>query len=415
MKIILVSVGTRGDMEPFLGIALLLKERGEDVVCAFPGQFRKLAEDAGIRFASLGVKYIELLDSKAGKDAMGGASGIRKFLGTIRLAFSQGEANKELLFRQKEIIENEQPKRIIYNGKAVYPILWGLNKPGKTVFVSPVPYMHYVKGHTHVAFNNNFGGFFNKLSFSLAYSGMLMTLKISRKWLKEKENYKRKDILKTLKNNKTIYTISPSLFPRPEYWDENLKVLGFCSGSKSDEWKPGPELEHFISVNKKILFISFGSMINPEPEKITSIILKVLEKNKIPAILNIAGGGLTKPVHFNSSLFHFVKQIPYEWIFSRVYAVMHHGGSGTTHLALNHGCSSLIIPHIIDQHVWNTIIYEKKLGPKGIKIAKLNTKNLESKVLELWNNADYKINAKNIAARMAEEDFREEIYQFIIE
>ncbi|HCC70109.1 MAG TPA: hypothetical protein DEQ09_03020 [Bacteroidales bacterium] len=51
----------------------------------------------------------------------------------------------------------EKPDRIIYNGKAVYPILWKLRTKGKTVFFSPLPYMHYVKGHTHVAFNSNFG------------------------------------------------------------------------------------------------------------------------------------------------------------------------------------------------------------------------------------------------------------------
>jgi UDP:flavonoid glycosyltransferase YjiC (YdhE family) len=52
MKIILLSIGTRGDMEPFLAIGELLKERGHQVICAFPGQFRELAEDSEMEFIS---------------------------------------------------------------------------------------------------------------------------------------------------------------------------------------------------------------------------------------------------------------------------------------------------------------------------------------------------------------------------
>lgn len=44
MKIILISIGTRGDMEPFLSIGEILKEKGHQVICAFPEQFRDLAE-----------------------------------------------------------------------------------------------------------------------------------------------------------------------------------------------------------------------------------------------------------------------------------------------------------------------------------------------------------------------------------
>ena len=74
MKIVLLSVGTRGDMEPFLAIGGMLQEKGHHVICAFPDQFRPLAEEAGIEFASLGPKFIELLDSDLGKAALGGAA-----------------------------------------------------------------------------------------------------------------------------------------------------------------------------------------------------------------------------------------------------------------------------------------------------------------------------------------------------
>jgi sterol 3beta-glucosyltransferase len=414
MKIVLMSVGTRGDMEPFLALADILKKKDHEVICAFPEQFRDLAENSGFAFASLGTKLIELLDSPYGRAAMGaGGSGWAKFMATLRLAVNQGEANKELAFKQFEIVNRENPDKIIYNGKAVYPVLWGLKNPGKTIFLSPLPYMHYVKGHTHIAFNSNFGTFFNKLTFSLAYFGMVTTTLMAKKWLKLKDKISRKQIRHFLRFNKAVYTISPALFSRPDHWHENLHVLGYHERDKTVDWQPDKALEEFLAKHPKILFVTFGSMLNTSPEEKTKIILEVLGHNKIPAIINTAAGGLTKPENYDPEMFHFVNRIPYDWIFPKMYAVVHHGGSGTTHMGLKHGCVTLIIPHIIDQFAWNKIVHESGAGPKGDKIGKLKAGKLVPKILDLWNNPDYKTRAEIIASKMDEEDFREEIYRFV--
>jgi len=44
MKALLVSFGTRGDIEPFLAVGEVLRERGWEVVCLFPEQFRDEVE-----------------------------------------------------------------------------------------------------------------------------------------------------------------------------------------------------------------------------------------------------------------------------------------------------------------------------------------------------------------------------------
>ena len=58
MKILLISIGTRGDMEPFLAIGDILKEKGHEVLCAFPEHFRSLAKESNIEFASLGKNIL---------------------------------------------------------------------------------------------------------------------------------------------------------------------------------------------------------------------------------------------------------------------------------------------------------------------------------------------------------------------
>jgi UDP:flavonoid glycosyltransferase YjiC (YdhE family) len=414
MKIILTAIGTQGDIEPFLAVGKILKEKGHQVICAFSEQFRELTESNELEFASLGSKLFDLHNSDAGKIAMGGGKGLKKTFAFIKLAKKQTGPNKEKETKLYELIKQERPDRVLYNSKTIYPIIWEYKNSGKTTFLSPFPYLHYVKGHSLLVFGKNYGDFFNKLTFKLYDFGAATAALTTKKWLHIQDKIKRTELKKIVRNRKFIYTISPRLFPRPDYWESNIKVLGHHAVMKETDWKPKKELTEFIDKNEKILFITFGSMTNPEPERKTKIILEILERNKIATIINTASGGLVKPGNFNSELIYFVSQIPYDWVFPKMYAVIHHGGSGTTHLALKYGCATLIIPHFIDQFIWDEIISELGLGPKGIKISRITNKNLEPKVLELLNNKSFKERSERIGNQLGKEDYKEELYKAII-
>jgi UDP:flavonoid glycosyltransferase YjiC (YdhE family) len=417
MKVLLISVGTRGDMEPMLALGQIVQEHGHQVICAFPDQFGVLAEEAGLGFASLGEKYIQLLDSDAGKKAMGGGgSGLERFAATLKLARNQTDANKQLVQRQYEIVQSERPARIVYNGKATYPVLWEVGHPGKTTLISPVPYMHYVRDHAHVAFNRNLGRFLNRQTYALANFGLVTTVRMSASWLGLGRKVTRKEINRALRTGKVIYTISPALFPRPDYWPEHMQVLGYHQRPKSVSWRPDEALASFLARHRddRLLFITFGSMSNPRPAETTRIIVDILQRNNIPALINTAAGGLVRPDEYDPQLLHFVSQIPYDWILPRVYGAIHHGGSGTTHLALKYGCASLIVPHIIDQFVWDSIIAELGAGPTGVKIGKLSTRDLEPKILDLLRNRAYKERAGQLANEMAGEEFRDAVYRKMV-
>ena len=416
MKIILISVGTRGDMEPFLALGELLQTKGHQLICAFPEQFRHLVDDSPLAFASLGSKFIELLESDDGKAAMGGGgSGLEKFMATLRLAKNQTEANKELVRKQYDLIEREKPDRIVYNGKATVPVLWEVKNPGQTTFISPLPYMHYTRDHTHVAFNSNFGPFLNKLTYKLADLGLVTTIKMSANWLDIGHTLSRQQIKAALAATKAIYTISPALFTRPAHWPEHIQVLGYHQREVTTDWQPDQALTDFLArhENGRILFITFGSMTNPQPAAKTRIIIDILQRHHIPAIINTAGGGLVEPGSYDTRLIHFLPQIPYDWILPKMYGIVHHGGSGTTHLALKYGLASLIIPHIIDQFVWDKITAGLGAGPQGVKIGKITPQTLTPKFLDLVNNPAYKAQAEAVAGQMAQEDFRAAIYQAI--
>ena len=414
MKIILTAIGTQGDIEPFLAVGKILKKKGNQVICAFSEQFRELTESNELEFASLGSKLSDLHNSDAGKIVLGGGKGLKKIFAFIKIATKSTGPNKEKETKLFELIKQERPDRVLYNSKTTCPIIWEYKNSGKTTFLSPFPYLHYVKGHSLLVFGKNYGDFFNKLTFKLYDFGAATAALTIKKRLPIQDKIKRTELKKIVHNRNFIYTISPSLFPRPAYWESNIKVLGHHAVMKETDWKPKKELTEFIDKNEKIIFITFGSMTNPEPERKTKIILEILERNKIAAIINTASGGLVKPGNFNSELIYFVSQIPYDWVFPKMYAVIHHGGSGTTHLALKYGCATLIIPHFIDQFIWDEIISDLGLGPKGIKLSRIPNKNLEPKVLELLNNKGFKERSERIGNQLSNEDYKEELYKAII-
>ena len=140
MKIILTSIGTRGDMEPFLAIGEILKEKGHQVICLFPEQFRSLAEDTDLEFASLGSAFIDMLDSPAGRTVMGGGSlGLKKFRAYLKLVRMQFAVNKDMVRIQEEVILREMPDRIVHSGKVIYPVIWSLENTDKTILISRFP------------------------------------------------------------------------------------------------------------------------------------------------------------------------------------------------------------------------------------------------------------------------------------
>lgn len=416
MNIVVTAIGTRGDIEPFLAIGEMLVQKGHQVTGLFPAQFEAITKEAGLSFASLGPEFLEAINSEDGKKAMGGeARGIRKLIAYAKVGFKYRNMNVGMVQKQYAIIETLQPDRILHNGKVVYPVIYALHNRCKAIFVSPIPYLiHPVKHHPHIGFSGNFGPYLNQLTYRLANWCLFTAIMINVRRLGVK-GIARKNIQAAYEQNTAIYTVSPAIFKRPTYWPKHVQVLGYQERQKAVHWTPSKELLTFLEKHQKIIFLTFGSMTNPTPEQKTKVFLDILEKHQIPAIINTAAGGLTIPEEYSTDLVYFTATIPYDWIFPKIHAVIHHGGSGTTHLALKYGCACMIIPHIIDQFMWNEEMYKLGVGPKGLPVSRISVDNLEEKIVDIFNKDDYREAAQVIGQQMQEEDYLEIIYKIILD
>ncbi|WP_236978868.1 glycosyltransferase [Membranihabitans maritimus] len=417
MKIALVALGSRGDIEPLLSIGKKLKNKGHQVMCVFPDKFQHIVLEVGMEFISLGTEHTDLMYQEHGKEFFGGNRSLfSKFLSAIRFGVEHSKIEQLLLLRQYEIIHRTSPDIIIHNRLAIYPFIWGLQESNRSILIEYYPYtMHYVKENANISLNIDLGPVLNKFSYKLFNIVLSGQIKKSINQLNLPIAKSKKEIQESFQSGKTLYNFSEVLFPKPQYWDDKAKIMGFQYRDKLNNWSPPEKLEKFLSQHDRIIFITFGSMPNPQPIEKTKIFMEIFEANGIPAIFCTNSGGLEKPEQYNSHLFYFIKSIPYDWIFPRMYAVIHHGGCGTTHEGILSGCPTLIIPHFMDQYVWNKIISNKKLGPLGTSIRSFSRKKVEPLVKDLFTNEKYKNNAVLVSKDMLKENFRPELYNFILE
>ncbi|WP_246711249.1 glycosyltransferase [Rhizobium ruizarguesonis] len=86
MKVAIHTLGTRGDIQPYIALALGSIERGNRVQLAAPVQFKSIAQDHGIAFAPLPGEFLALLDTPEGKAAIAGGQGVSAGLKLLKYA-----------------------------------------------------------------------------------------------------------------------------------------------------------------------------------------------------------------------------------------------------------------------------------------------------------------------------------------
>ncbi|SFN88760.1 UDP:flavonoid glycosyltransferase YjiC, YdhE family [Algoriphagus ornithinivorans] len=409
MKILLISLGTRGDIEPFLALAEVFSKRNIEVTCLFPEQFKSEVQELGYKFLAFDRRFLELIESPTGKNLMGGGkSAWSQLKNYFKLAKESISLQKTLLNQQKTSLAQVAPDLVFFHPKALYYYLIARLDPKKYILVSPIPcIVHPSDEYPHMGLAKwNIPKRFIRISYNWVNQARYFVMKLTMKnELKELGLSKlttgqlREFELKELK---TFYALSPTLFPRPVDWPDSAQIVGYFKRNQESVYQADSRLLAWLAKYPKPVFLTFGSMTNPKPEFFTQQFIEALVKLKIPAIINCSWGGLTELTGTPDSIF-FVNHIPYDWIFPKMYGVIHHGGSGTTHQSAINACVQLIIPHIMDQFFWNKVIQSKGLGPLGISIHQFSQQKLEEKLLDFYQNQNYKLNAKHVAEKMKNE------------
>jgi UDP:flavonoid glycosyltransferase YjiC (YdhE family) len=161
-----------------------------------------------------------------------------------------------------------------------------------------------------------------------------------------------------------LYGFSSTVIPRPADWDGNTHVTGYWFLDSPADWTPLPALSAFLEDGPPPVYVGFGSMSSRQPEETADLVLRALAETGQRAVMLTGWAGLRKD-NLPDSI-HMVDAVPHDWLFPRVAAVVHHGGVGTTAAGLRAGVPSILVPFFADQPFWAGRVRALGVGPDAI-------------------------------------------------
>jgi sterol 3beta-glucosyltransferase len=201
-----------------------------------------------------------------------------------------------------------------------------------------------------------------------------------------------------------LYNFSPYVVPPPLDYSDWIRVTGYWfldeGGDGKGKWKPPKELEDFIERarhdEKKLVYVGFGSIIVPDPAKMTQEVIDAVLKADVRCILTKGWSDRMNPNEPPPSDKEMkpepvlppeilqIKSAPHDWLFARMDAAAHHGGSGTTGASLRAGIPTIIRPFFGDQFFFGSRVED--LGV-GICLKKWGSNSLARSLWEATNSA----------------------------
>jgi UDP:flavonoid glycosyltransferase YjiC (YdhE family) len=200
----------------------------------------------------------------------------------------------------------------------------------------------------------------------------------------------------------TLYGFSPYVISSPSDWDGNNHVTGFWFLDSANDWIPPLDLLDFLQAGSPPVYIGFGSMSTRKPEETTDLVIDALHRTNQRALLASGWGGLQKS-DLPDSVF-MIDSIPHAWLFTRVSAVVHHGGAGTTAAGLRAGVPSIVIPFFGDQPYWGQRIADLGVGPAPIPRQKLTDERLAQAIQIAITDKAMRQRAADLGSKIQAED-----------
>ncbi|WP_069998982.1 glycosyltransferase [Cellulosilyticum sp. I15G10I2] len=395
MKITFLTLGTRGDVQPYVALAKELIKNGHKAMICTGTSFKHFIEGNGVDFHEATADLMAILESEEGKQIFnGGKVNIFKMLKFAKEVITPAYRKSMDDF----FVASKGSDLIVYHPKALaaVDISEYLNIP--CMCMPPVPIMYPITEFPNfaVSANKNFGPLLNKLTYkviSLSESSYIKDINDFRKKSLQLPKRKMGEYTFKIKDKAIpiIYPISPFLFKEVKSWKDHVFLSGFFFLDVSED-KLDQALENFLESGKKPIVISFSSMPLKNPVVFKEKLLKALNETGNRAVILTGTSGMT----FEGEENVFVAdKAPHRLLFNKAKGIIHHGGVGTMAEALLSGVPQLIIPFTVDQPFWANRMYQQDYAIKPLREKNLETSDLV-KALKAMEDVKYIENAKFI-------------------
>ena len=403
MRVTILAVGSRGDVQPAIGLGLGLRAAGFKVCIAAFGEFEMLIESYGFDYKLLRGDVRKLVESEAAQQMLNSGN-----LYDLMQFVKNGGYQELVGFAQQDSWEAAQGSDVlIYHEAALwgYDIAEQLNIPAFRIGYQPVtptrafpaPSVGWanltapINYLTHIAIGQFVWHSFRKQLNQFRRETLHLTN------LALRGSYAIQDA----EPIPVLYGFSPSIIPKPNDWGEHIHVTGYWFAPAAAEWHPPSALLDFLDAGPPPVYVGFGSMGNPEAEATTKIVVDGICKTGQRGVLAAGWGGL-KQTDLPDNIF-LIKSAPHTWLFPKMSVVVHHGGAGTSAAGLLAGVPTVVVPHFADQFFWGHQIHKLGIGPNIIPRKHLTPERLARDIKTCLNTPSMKTSAHQVAQRIRAE------------
>ncbi len=404
MRVVIIAMGSRGDVEPYIALGKGLKKAGHYVRVISHQNFDSLVRSHGLEFWAIEGNVQEIAQSAEMSERIEKGH----FLSVLSQMKKAAEAQAKGAIKTG-VSACQGMDMVIAGVGSIFiaaPLAEKFNIPLLQAYYIPFTPTGEFPSFLFPKLPQWLGGSVNRFSYhimrQIMWQGFRSTDKLTRKQLDLPASsfwgpYKR------LQSQKlpVLYGYSPSLIPPAPDWDANTYVTGFWFLDEPSDWKPTQDLLDFLEAGSPPIYIGFGSMSSRNPEKTANLVLSALNETKQRAIMLSGWNGLRKN-DLPSSVF-MVDSVPFSWLFPKMAAVVHHGGAGTTHYGVRAGVPSITVPFFADQPFWGNRIKELGVGPGPIPRKKLTAKKLAKAISLVLTDSAMRLRAAELGRKLQEE------------
>lgn len=343
MRVLLSTWGSRGDVEPLLGLALELRAQGVEVRMCAPPDFAERVAEVGVPFVSLGSAVRELVASKPAPAQVAAMLVGQHFdvIGTVAQDCDAVVATGLMPAGVRSVAEHLGIRYVLAGFHSVgMPSLH--RRPG------PRPGAPFPPGETDLR--------------------VLWRIDAERvdALYREPLNMHRAVLgMPPVDNVRDhVLTSRPWLAADPVLWPFE-DALGF-DVVQTGAWimpddRPLPaDLVAFLEAGEPPVYVGFGSMQMTGALDAAVVAVEAIRAHGRRALVSRGWADLTL-IDEKDDCFA-VGEANHRALFRRVAAVVHHGGAGTTTTAALAGAPQVIVPQIVDQPYWAQRVTELRIG-----------------------------------------------------
>lgn len=401
-----MSIGSRGDVAPYVGLGLRLQAAGHDVIIATQEAFADFVRERGLGYRPLAGDIREDLLSPAGSQWQETGTGWSSLNNTLRLAFELRSKLGDGVIAAAEGADVLMLQRMVNLHGFLAAKAMGIH--GMTLELFPTPSWP-VGDFPPVATNLPDWGpaanrMFHRLMLQVGHSLGPMVSSWLPGYLRDlglpQVSYRTISRAMLDESWPIMHGYSPAFLPRPSAWPARTDVTGYWWLDRPADWQPPSELVDFLNAGPAPVFVGFGSMLPNEGEELSRVVLDAARQAGVRLVVQAGWSGLSG--HGDDVL--TVGDVPHEWLFPQMAAVVQHGGAGTTGAVVRAGVPAVTTPVLADQPFWGEQLVRAGVSPGTASLRTLTTDTLASLLREAVTRSDYRRNAEVLSSQVRAED-----------